>query len=152
MNLIFRTVRLENLMTSCRDKLYNHAINNKIKFNFLTISFAKMSSSKSLPLSGTESKIEKMTDRPHTLDATKSKVPAASGRNSVSDLTSSNDVATNGVYGRIGNKTWCKCECCAPMETNIESACCLEIPEISKPRFLSTSCLNVCRSDPHFLL
>ena len=99
-----------------------------------------------------ESKTEKMTDRPHTLDATKSKVPVAYGRNSVSDLASSNDVATNGVYGRTGNKTWCKYECCTPMETSIESACCLEIPEICKPRFLSISCLNVCRSDPHFVL
>ena len=62
MNLIFRTVRLENFMTSCRDKLYHHAISNKIKFNFLIILFAKMSSSKSLPSSGTDSEIEKMTD------------------------------------------------------------------------------------------
>ena len=62
MNLIFRSVRLENFMTSCRDKLYHHTISNKIIFNFLFILFAKMSSSKSLPLSGTESEIEKMTD------------------------------------------------------------------------------------------
>ena len=38
----------------------------------------------------------------------------------MSDLVTSNDVATNGVNGRIGNKTWCKYECCAPMETSIE--------------------------------
>ena len=62
MNLIFRTVRSENLMTSCRDKLYHHTISNKIKFNFLIILFGKMSSSKSLPSSGTESEIERMTD------------------------------------------------------------------------------------------
>ena len=85
-----------------------------------------------------------------TLDPTK--VPVAYGRNSVNNLASSIDVATNGVNGRIGNKTWCKCECCAPMETSIEGVCCLEIPEICKRRFLSISCLNVCRSDPHFVL
>ena len=62
MNLISRTVRLENFMTSCRDKLYHHTISNKIKFNFLIILFAKMSSSKSLPSPGTESGIEKITD------------------------------------------------------------------------------------------
>ena len=117
-----------------------------------------MSSSKSLPSSGTESEIEKMTDfekfglQPYTLEPTKSKVPVAYGRNSVSDLASSNDVATNGVYGRIGNKTWCKCECCASMETSTEGVCCLEIPDICKSRFLSTSCLSTCRSDPHFVL
>ena len=70
----------------------------------------------------------------------------------MSDLVSSNDVATNGVNGRIGNKTRCKCECCAPMETSIEGVSCLEIPQICKRRFLSTSRLNVCRSDPHFSL
>ena len=45
----------------------------------------------------------------------------------MSDLASSNDVATNGVNGRIDNKFWCKCECCAPMETSTEGVCCLEI-------------------------
>ena len=44
------------------------------------------------------------------------------------DLARNNNVTTNGVNGRIGNKT--KCECCAPLETNIEGVCCLEIPEI----------------------
>ena len=39
----------------------------------------------------------------------------------MSDLLSSNNIATNDVDGRIGNKTWCKCECCAPMQTSIES-------------------------------
>ena len=68
------------------------------------------------------------------------------------DLASSNDVATNGVNARIDNKTWSKCECCAPMETSIEGICCLEIPEIRKPKFSSASCLNVCGSDPHFVL
>ena len=91
MNLILRTVRLENFMTSCRDKLYHHAISNKIKFNFLIILFGKMSSSKSLPSSSTE---------------TESKVAVAYGRNFVSDLASNNDVTTNGVNGRIGYKTW----------------------------------------------
>ena len=119
-----------------------------------------MSSSKSLPSSGTESEIENITDfekfglQSYTLEPEKSKVPVDYGKNSVSDLASSNDVATNGVDGRIGNKTWCKYEMCkyAPMETSIEGVCCLEIPEICKRRFLSTSCLNVCRSDPHFVL
>ena len=62
MNLIFRTLEFENLMTSCGDKLYHHTISNKIKFNFLIILFVKMSSSKSLPSSGTESEIKKITD------------------------------------------------------------------------------------------
>ena len=70
----------------------------------------------------------------------------------MSDLASSNDVAIYDVNGRIDNKTWCKCECCALMETSIEGVCCLEIPEISKPRFSSTSCLNVCMSDPYFTI
>ena len=61
-DLIFSTLRLTNFMTSCKDKLYHHIISNKIKFNFLIILFAKMSSRKSLPLSNNESEIEKMTD------------------------------------------------------------------------------------------
>ena len=36
----------------------------------------------------------------------------------MSDLTSSNDVVTNGVNGRTGNKFWCKCESCIPMESS----------------------------------
>ena len=70
----------------------------------------------------------------------------------MSDLGSGNDVATNGVNVRSGNKMWWKCECCALMETSIEGVCCLEITEICKPTFSSTSCLNVCRSDEHFVL
>ena len=50
------------------------------------------------------------------------------------------------------NKTCCKCECCGPMENSIEGVCCLEFTEICKPRFLSTSCLNVCRLDPDFMI
>ena len=61
-NLMIPTLRLKNFMTSCRDKLYHHTISNRIKFNFLIILFDKMFSSKSLPSSGTESKIERMTD------------------------------------------------------------------------------------------
>ena len=57
----FMDAPLENFMI-CRDKLYHHTISNKIKFNFLIILFGKMSSSKSLPSSGTESEIERMTD------------------------------------------------------------------------------------------
>ena len=51
-------------MTSGRDKLYHHAISDKIKFNFLNkiILFDKMSFSKYLPLSDTESEIERMND------------------------------------------------------------------------------------------
>ena len=68
------------------------------------------------------------------------RVPVAYGRNSLSDLTSSNDVAKNGVNGitkpganktweiKNGNKTSGKCECCAPTETSIEAICSLENP------------------------
>ena len=57
MNLIFRTVRLENFMTSCKDKLYHHTMTSKIKSTSLIILFGKVYSSKSLPSSGTESEI-----------------------------------------------------------------------------------------------
>ena len=70
----------------------------------------------------------------------------------MSDLASSNDVATNDMNGRTGYKTWCKCKCFALTETSIEAGCCIGIPEICKPRFSSRSCLNVCRLDPHFEL
>ena len=70
----------------------------------------------------------------------------------MNDLASSNDVRTNGVNGRIGNKAWCKRECCALIETSIEDIFCLEIPHIFKPRFSSTLCLYVHRSDLHFAL
>ena len=119
--------------------------------------FDKMSSSKSLSSSGTESETKRMTDftkfelQPYSLEPTESKVPVGYDRNSVSDLANSSHAATNDVNGRIGNKTYCKCECCAPMETCIESICCLEIPEIYKPRFSGMLCLYVCRSDPHFI-
>ena len=97
-----------------------------------------MSSSKSLSSSGTESETERMNDLEklacnHTPLNRKNPVPVGYSRNSMSDLANSSKAATNDVDGRIGNKTWCKCECCAPMETNIESACCLEILEICKP-------------------
>ena len=62
MNLIFYTVRLENFMMSCKDKHYHDTISNKIKFNFLNILFRKMASSKSMPSSGTESEIKRMTN------------------------------------------------------------------------------------------
>ena len=67
----------------------------------------------------------------------------------MNDLACNNDLVTNGVNGTISNKTWGKCECCTPMETST-GVYCLEIPEISKSKFSSTSCLNNCRSDPHF--
>ena len=95
---------------------------------------------------------EKFGLQPYLLEPTKSKVPVAYGKNSVSDLASRHDVATNVVDGRIGNKTWCKCECCVPMETSIKGVRSLEIPEICKPKFSSASSLNVCRSDSHFVL
>ena len=59
-----------------------------------------MSSSKSLLSSGTELEIKRMTDfakfgsELYSLEPKKSKVPVAYGRNSVSDLASSNDAAT----------------------------------------------------------
>ena len=157
MNQIFRFVRLENFMTSCRDKFYHHTISNKIKSNFQIIFFGKMFSSKSLPSSEMESEIERMSDFQNIRLVTivswtdKIKVVIAYGSNFVSDLASSSEVVTNAVNGRIGNKTWWKCEYCAPMETSI-GACCLEISEIYKPIFSSASYLNVCRSNPHFVL
>ena len=45
-----------------RDMLYHQTISNEINFTFLIISFGKMSFSKSLPSSGTESKMERMSD------------------------------------------------------------------------------------------
>ena len=114
-----------NFITSCRDKLYHHTTSNKIKFNFLIILFGKMPSSKPLPSSGTESEIERMTDFEKfllvTIHSWTNKIKSSSflcGRNSVSDLASSNDVATKGVSDRFGYKTWCICECCASMDTN----------------------------------
>ena len=95
---------------------------------------------------------EKFGLQPCTLEPIKLKVPVFYGRNSVSDLACSNDVATNGVNGRIGYKTWCKCECYAPIETSIDGVCCPEIPQICKRRFPRTSCVNVCRSDLDFVL
>ena len=120
MNIIFCTVRSENFMMSCRDKLYHHTTSNKIKFNFLIILFDKMSSNKSLPLK------DRKNDRLWeiwlvTIHSWTDKIKHFSfscGTNSVSDLASSNDIATNGVNGRFGYKTWCKCECCALVDTN----------------------------------
>ena len=93
---------------------------------------------------------EKFGLQPCSLEPTKSKVPVGYG-NAMSDLANRSNAATNDVDGRIGNKTWCKCECYAPMETSIVSVCCLEIPEICKPRFSGTLCLYVCRSDTCFI-
>ena len=61
----------------------------------------------------------------HSWIKKKTKVPVTYGRNSLNDLASSSDV--EGVW-------------------------CLEIPEICKPRFSSTSVLNVCRSNPFFVI
>ena len=69
-----------------------------------------MPSSKSLPLSGTESEIERMTNlekfglQPYTLEPTKSKIPVGYGRISGSDLASSNDVATICVLVELATK------------------------------------------------
>ena len=76
--------------------------------------FDKMSSSKSLSSSGTESETKRMTDftkfelQPYSLEPTESKVPVGYDRNSVSDLANSSHAATNDVNGRIGNNTYCK--------------------------------------------
>ena len=86
------------------------------------------------------------------LKTTKSNTVVAYGRNYVSDLTNSNDTATNGVDGRISNNTWCKCESCAPMETSIGGVCCLEKRETCRPRVSDRSCSYVCRLGPHFVL
>ena len=53
----------------------------------------------------------------------------------MSYLASTSDVAANGVNGRIGNKTWCKCECCALTETSIEGVCCLEFLRLASQDF-----------------
>ena len=81
------------------------------KFNILIITFGKISSSKSRPLPGTESEIKRMTNFKknsacnHTLlNRKKTKVPVTYGRNSMSYLASSNDVAINAVNGRTGNR------------------------------------------------
>ena len=70
-----------------------------------------MPSNESLSSSGTESETNRMTGfemfglQPYSLEPTKSKVPVAYARNSMSDLASSNDAAANDVDRRIGNKT-----------------------------------------------
>ena len=95
---------------------------------------------------------EKFGLQPYSLEPTKSKVPVGYGRNSMSDLANNSNAATNDVAdGGVGNKTWYKYECCAPVETSIENVCCLEILEICKPIFSGRLCLYVCRSDPHFI-
>lgn len=54
------------------------------------------------------------------------------------------------LCSKIGNKIWCKCGCCALMETSI-GRCLL-------PRYFWDlqakvfTCFNFCRSDPHFAL
>ena len=48
---------------------------------------------------------EKFVLEPYSLEPTKSKVPVAFGKNSLSDLARSNDAATNDVDGRTGSKT-----------------------------------------------
>ena len=93
---------------------------------------------------------KKLGLKPCSLEPTKWNVLVTYGRNSVCDLARSNDVARNAVNERIGNKTWCKCDWYAAMETSIEGVCCLEIPEICKPIFSSASSLYVCRSHLHF--
>ena len=158
MNLIFRTIRLENFMTSCRAKPYQHAISIKSSSIFWSSHMTKFPSANlRLCLTRNQKSREWQTSKNlacnhKLLNRKNPKVPVTYDRNSVSDLAGSNDVATNGVNGRIGNKTWCKCEWYVPMETSIESVCCLEIPEICKPRFSTTSCLNVCRSDLYFVI
>lgn len=138
-NLIFRTVELENFMISCRDKLYHGTVSNKINFIFLIILFDKMFYSGSLPSPGIESEIERMTDLKKVCNNTLlnwiKKVSVAYGSSSVSDMASSNDAVTNGVDDKIDNNTWCKF-----METIIEGVCCREIPEIYKSSYSDTLC------------
>ena len=113
-----------------------------------------MFSSESLSSSGTESENERMIDfglQPYSLEPRKSKAPVGYGCNSMSDLANNINAATNDVDGRIGNRTWCKCQCCPLMETSIDSVYSLEFPEFCKPRFSERFCLYVCRSDPHFI-
>ena len=154
MNLIFRTVRLENFMTSCKDKLYHYAISNKLKFNFLIIVLQQISAFVWHWVRNRKNNwLQKI--RLVTIHSWTDKIKSSSCLwQELSDLPSSSDVTTNDVNGRIGNKTWWKGECCAPMETSKEGVCCLEITEICKERFSSrfSSCLNVCRSDPYFIL
>ena len=144
MNLIFRTVRLENFIASYKDKLYHHAISITSSSIFSSSHLAKsLPAILCLRLARGQKSKEWLTSKNLTCNQTllnrkKNKVPVTYGRNSVSDLASSSDVAINGVNGRIGNKTWCNCECCASMETSIEGVCCQEIPQIWKPRFSST--------------
>ena len=157
MNLIYRTMRLGNFMTSCSDKLCHHALSIKSSSIFWSSRLAKCPPANLCFVwhvvrnrkNDLRQKIRLVTIH---FEPKKIKVPVTYGRNSVSNLASSNNVATNGVNGRTGNKTWCKCERCAPMETSIECVCCLEIPGICKPSFSSISCLNVCRSDPYFVI
>ena len=131
MNLIFRTVRLENFMAPCRDNLYHHAIEITSSTIFWTHPLAKCSPTNlCLCLARSQKSKEWLTSKNsacnHTLlHRKKTKVPVTYGRNSTSDLASSNDV--KGVW-------------------------CLETSEICKPRFSSTSCLNVCRSNPYFVI
>ena len=80
MNIIFRTVKLQNLMTSCRDKFvsrFNTVLQAISSSPSLIILFGKMSSSESLSSSGTESETARMTDfkkfglQPYSLEPTK---------------------------------------------------------------------------------
>ena len=53
---------------------------------------------------------EKLGLEPDSLEAIKSKVLVAYGRDSVNDLARNTDLARNGVNGRRDNEIWCKCE------------------------------------------
>ena len=64
----------------------------------------------------------------------------------MSDLASSNGVAINDVNGRIGN---------TKPGANVNAVPQWKVAKkvsVAKLRFSSTSCLNVCRSDPYFVI
>ena len=102
-----------------------------------------MSESDSLTSSDTEnedshSDLEKVGLEPYFLEPTKSKTPVVYNQGNVSlddDTTTQAENTDDAPSGRIGNKEWCICGNCFPMETSFESICCMEIPEIHKPRF-----------------
>ena len=158
LNLVFHTVRLENFIMPCTDKLYHHAISIKSSSIFgsqlakcppvnLCLCLARHQKSNEWPTS-------KNSTCNHTLLYRKkpSKNSSYLWQEPCEWSSQQQWCGHKWCNGKIGNKTWCKCECCALIETSIEGVCCLEIPEICTTRFSSTSFFNVCRSDPFFVI
>ena len=125
-------MRLGNFMTSYRDSIYYCTISSKFKFIFLIILFGKISGFKSLK--------EVLTSKNLACNYT------------LSVIWQATMMQPQLVWMVELTTTWGKCECCAPMETSTKGFCCLEIVEICKPKFSSALCLNVRKSDPHFVL